>query len=167
MIIDEEISSYFRAVLLKDEISLRAYHLTAEVLKYNPGDYHAWHHRRKCIDNKDLGISTADELAYLNKVGIDLEKNFQIWHHRRCIMEQHKADFQKEKDFLYDIFCSDSKNYHAWGYRLWLVERFELWDGELEFVNEELSEGEFTNNSLWSYRYFILMKTRLFTKELV
>ena len=33
---------YFRAILLKDEVSFRAYDLTAEVLKHNPGDYHAW-----------------------------------------------------------------------------------------------------------------------------
>lgn len=82
-------------------------------------------------------------------------------------MEIYQKDFDKEKEFLHDIYLSDSKNYHAWSYRLWFVERFQLWDGELEFVNEELSGGQFTNNSLWSYRYFLLMKTREFNRELV
>ena len=123
---------YFRAIVTKDELSRRAYDLTAEVLTYNAGDYHAWQHRRRCIDA--LNIPTGDELTYLNEVGLDLEKNFQIWHHRRCILEIHQRDFDKEKDFLYQIFLSDSKNYHAQSYKLWLVERFNLWDGELEFV---------------------------------
>ena len=109
----------------------------------------------------------ADELAFINSVGIALEKNFQIWHHRRCIMEIYQKDFAKEKDYLYEIFCSDTKNYHAWSYRLWFIERFGLWEGELEFIEEELGDGEVTNNSLWSYRYFIKMKTNEFSSQLV
>lgn len=34
----------------------------------------------------------------------------------------------KELDFLDEIFKSDSKNYHAWSHKIWVVERFELWD---------------------------------------
>jgi len=113
---------YFRAILVKGEVSMRAYDLCAEVLKYNAGDYHAWQHRRRCIDQ--LQIPTEVEMKYLNSVGIELEKNFQIWHHRRCIMEMYKTDFEKEKDFLMEIYYSDQKNYHAWSYRLWLIERF-------------------------------------------
>jgi protein farnesyltransferase/geranylgeranyltransferase type-1 subunit alpha len=41
---------YFRAILAKKEISMRAYYLTQEVIKYNPGDYNAWLLRRKIID---------------------------------------------------------------------------------------------------------------------
>jgi protein farnesyltransferase/geranylgeranyltransferase type-1 subunit alpha len=33
---------YFRAILVKDELSERAYNLTEEIFKHNPGDYHAW-----------------------------------------------------------------------------------------------------------------------------
>jgi hypothetical protein len=65
---------FFRAIIVNNECSKRAYDLTAEVLTYNPGDYQAWQHRRRCIDA--LKIPTEDEIAYLNKVGIDLEKNF-------------------------------------------------------------------------------------------
>ena len=156
---------YFRAILISQEVSLRAYELCAEVLRYNPGDYHAWQHRRRCIDG--LGIPTEVELSFINSVGLALEKNFQIWHHRRCIMEMHKRDFDKEKEYLSDIFCSDAKNYHAWSYRLWFIERFNLWEGELEFVESQLHEGQVTNNSLWSYRYFLIMKTQAFTQDLV
>lgn len=64
-------------------------------------------------------------------------------------------NFEAEMNFLSQIFESDSKNYHAWSYRVWLVERFSLWEGELEYV-ESLLDREVTNNSAWSYRYFIL-----------
>ena len=33
----------------------------------------------------------------------------------------------------------DAKNYHAWTHRQWVVRTFELWDGELEFINGECS----------------------------
>ena len=36
-----------------------------------------------------------------------------------------------------------------------MVERFSLWEGELEYA-ESLLDKEVTNNSAWSYRYFIL-----------
>ena len=33
-------------------------------------------------------------------------------------------DLEGEMAFLGSIFESDAKNYHAWTYRIWLVERF-------------------------------------------
>ena len=63
-------------------------------------------------------------------------------------------------EFLYRIFDSDRKNYHAWSYRIWFVERFQLWESELEFIEEMLGHDP-TNNSVWSYRFFILNKAPL------
>jgi protein farnesyltransferase/geranylgeranyltransferase type-1 subunit alpha len=54
---------------------------------------------------------------------------------------------------------SDSKNYHAWSYRIWLIDQFGLWDGEFDFVNEKITEDPF-NNSAWSYRYFLIAKQK-------
>ena len=79
---------YFRAILSQDELTQRAYSLCEEVLRYNAGDYNAWAHRRKCIDA--LQIPLEKEIEYIDRVGISLEKNFQIWHHRRCIIEMHQ-----------------------------------------------------------------------------
>ena len=82
-------------------------------------------------------------------------------------MEIHQTDFDLEKDFLMDIYNSDQKNYHAWSYRLWLIERFGLWANELDFVEHEIKNGQVTNNTLWSYRYFITAKTKEFTKNIL
>jgi protein farnesyltransferase/geranylgeranyltransferase type-1 subunit alpha len=55
-------------------------------------------------------------------------------------MEIYQKDFESEKNILKDIFESDAKNYHACSYRIWLVEKFNLWEGELEFINHLLNE---------------------------
>ena len=151
-----KVMGIFRAILAKEEVSKRAYLLTGEVIDQSEGNYTAWFYRRKMIDL--LKLSYEDEMAWLRgPTGLGLEKNYQIWHHRRCIAEVlgAKNDFDAEIDFLRKIFESDCKNYHAWSYRIWLVERFSLWEGELEYA-ESLLDKEVTNNSAWSYRYFLL-----------
>jgi hypothetical protein len=35
-----------------------------------------------------------------------------------------KLDLGEEGEFLEEIFESEPKNYHAWTYRIWFVERF-------------------------------------------
>jgi protein farnesyltransferase/geranylgeranyltransferase type-1 subunit alpha len=60
-----------------------------------------------------------------------------------------------EADFITNMFERDSKNYHVWSYRQWLVKRFSLWDeGELERV-EQLLERDVRNNSAWNHRWFL------------
>ena len=59
---------------------------------------------------------------------------------------------------LEEIFISDAKNYHAWSYRIWFIERFSLWDGEMESA-EQLIDDDVCNNSAWSYRCFLRMKS--------
>lgn len=94
------------------------------MIKYAGGNYTAWFYRRKLIE--EMKIPIEDEMAWLQEVGFAMEKNFQIWHHRRCIVEFLSDDtkLDDEMDFLSEIFESDRKNYHAWSYRMWLVERF-------------------------------------------
>ena len=153
-----EIMGYFRAILKKDEISQRAFNLTEEVIFHSMGNYTAWHYRRRCLD--ELKLPLEDEIKWLQTHGLRMEKNYQIWHHRRCIAEilAEKLDTASEMDFLDKIFDSDTKNFHAWSYRVWLIERFQLWDGELDFCNK-LMDADVFNNSLWSYRYFLLSRS--------
>ena len=89
-----------------------------------------------------------------------MQKNYQIWHHRRCVIEK-QNDCSKEKDFLVKVFEEEDKNYHAWSYRIWLVQHFDLYDGEIEYIDEMIQDNPF-NNSAWSYRYFLIAKTKEF-----
>ncbi|KAG8911356.1 CAAX geranylgeranyltransferase alpha subunit [Tulasnella sp. 418] len=53
---------------------------------------------------------------------------------------------------------ADTKNYHTWAYRQWLLVEFnqpELWAGELEFVGEMLHD-DVRNNSAWHHRFFVV-----------
>jgi protein farnesyltransferase/geranylgeranyltransferase type-1 subunit alpha len=56
-----------------------------------------------------------------------MEKNYQIWHHRRYIanlMEPEKMNIEAELERIDDILDDDDKNYHCWTYRIWFVEHF-------------------------------------------
>ena len=43
-------------------------------------------------------------------------KNYQIWYHRRAIVEEH-GDAAGELEFCAKVFATDAKNYHAWAHR--------------------------------------------------
>lgn len=47
-----------------------------------------------------------------------------------------------------------------------MIQHFNLFDGEECFVDEMIIKNPM-NNSVWSYRYFIISKTKEFSKELV
>lgn len=54
------------------------------------------------------------------------------------------------------MFALDSKNYHVWSYRQWLVKRFALWDdGEVQAC-EILLKMDVRNNSAWNHRWFVV-----------
>ena len=74
----------------------------------------------------ELKMDLGKEFEWLRSKGKELEKNYQIWRHRRCVAEilDKGLDLVQEMEFLAEIFDSDAKNYHAWTYRIWLVERF-------------------------------------------
>jgi len=153
--------SYFRAILHSNELSRRTYDLTTDVIRLNGGNYTAWLIRRKCIDALD--IDTEEEMDFLDENGLDLEKVYQYWHHRRTLVEK-RGSHEGEIDFLQSAFESDSKNYHAWTYKMWLVKRFNLWESQVLDIEEKLSLQP-TNNSLWSFRYYLFAHTKEFKKE--
>ena len=75
----------------------------------------------------------------------------------------------------------DAKNYHAWAYRQWVVETYGLWNGELAFTEQLMSEviqihacaihpnldmltffklyQDVMNNSAWNYRFYVVCHT--------
>lgn len=61
-----------------------------------------------------------------------------------------------EPDFLMEMFSLDSKNYHVWTYRHWLVRHFSLWDSEREIQDvERLVNSDVRNNSAWNHRWVL------------
>lgn len=69
--------------------------------------------------NKDL----VEELQYINQVIEKHQKNYQVWHHRRVLIEW-LQDPAQELSFTESILALDAKNYHAWQHRQWAIKTF-------------------------------------------
>lgn len=63
----------------------------------------------------------------------------------------------RELSFINYILENDSKNYHGWSYRQWVVKRFNLWKDEQTYTND-LILFDVRNNSAWNYRYYVLFE---------
>jgi protein farnesyltransferase/geranylgeranyltransferase type-1 subunit alpha len=115
-------------------------------------------YRAKTIS--ELGISLKDEIAWLNPTALKHLKNYQIWHHRHTIIDALGSP-EGEPEFISTMLEQDSKNYHVWSYRQWLVKRFDLFDKpeELEWT-AEMIEDDVRNNSAWNHRYYLVVGGR-------
>ncbi|KAJ5486173.1 hypothetical protein N7530_000473 [Penicillium desertorum] len=152
-----EATSYLRAVMAANEMSERALDLTKDVISMNPAHYTVWIYRAKILFALDKDLN--EELNWLNDVSLKYLKNYQIWHHRQVLLSSktHFPTFPpKEADFLMEMFAQDSKNYHVWTYRHWLVRHFRLWDQPRELEDVEfLLKADVRNNSAWNHRYML------------
>lgn len=97
----------------------------------------AWYHRRQCIDFMELNLD--DELDFLDSIMEDNQKNYQIWHHRKAIVEKSNNP-SREKPILDLIFENEPKNFHAWCHRIWIVRRFNLIEDEFEFTEKMIKD---------------------------
>ncbi|XP_066598441.1 protein farnesyltransferase/geranylgeranyltransferase type-1 subunit alpha [Prorops nasuta] len=154
---------YFRAILKSGEKSERTLQLVEDCIWLNPANYTAWVYRRDVL--KALEKDLHEELQFSENIIEYTSKNYQVWHHRRCIVEQLR-DPSKELQFIENILRKDAKNYHAWQYRQWCIETFNLYDKELEYV-EKLIDEDVRNNSAWNQRFFVINNTTQFEPEVI
>ena len=91
-------------------------------------------------------------------------KTYQVWHYRRLLLTAlNSVDAAaRELVFLKSVLEEDSKNYHTWSYRQWILAHFNdeerLWAGERPYV-EELLEEDVRNNSAWHHRFFVVFSS--------
>lgn len=109
------------------------------------------------------------ELKLMDTLAIEFLKTYQVWHHRRLLITALYASptarsaaassaGKAELAFITRALGTDTKNYHTWSYKQWLLAFFDdehMWEGELAFV-EKLLEEDVRNNSAWHHRYFIV-----------
>lgn len=154
----KNIMNIFRAVVTNKEYSERVYQLTNKVIELNPSNYMGWYIRRLCIDNVST-IDLKNELEWLDSIMVENQKNYQIWMHRKIIIDK-LNDGTHERNILNLIFEEDSKNFHAWTHKIWVIRRFDDIEGEFDII-EKMLKDDIKNNSVWNFRFFLVEYTKL------
>ncbi|KAG7901362.1 hypothetical protein KL935_002428 [Ogataea polymorpha] len=151
-----------KALMRSNEHSERALKITERVIEKVAAHYTIWSYRLSIV--KGLQNYPLDkELEWCGQIAVHNPKNYQIWHYRsliiQLILERFGSfDLKQEYPLLEKMLDQDSKNYHVWSYRRWLVERFDLFrdTNELKYTGKMLEE-DVRNNSAWNHRFFVLL----------
>ena len=160
-----EAMGYLRALMAANEYSERAISLTEHIISMNPAHYTVWLYRFSIITALDLPVP--DEIAWVNEVALQHLKSYQIWHHRHQLMDHYfqqisgqpdkVADLARsETEFLSVILAEDTKNYHVWSYRQYLVRKLDNFTAKELSATEAFIDDDVRNNSAWSHRFFIV-----------
>ncbi|KIY70276.1 protein prenylyltransferase [Cylindrobasidium torrendii FP15055 ss-10] len=153
----KDATDYLRGVLKTGEKSERVLTLTESVIRLNPAHYTAWQCRYETLIA--IGASLEAELRLMDPIAIKHLKNYQVWHHRRLLLTRlGPSAARPELSFLAKSLKVDTKNYHTWSYRQWLLAFFndeDLWADELDFI-EAMIVDDVRNNSAWHHRFFVV-----------
>ncbi|KAH7928588.1 protein prenylyltransferase [Leucogyrophana mollusca] len=153
----KDAADYFRGIVNAGEMSPRVLELTEKIIRMNPAHYSAWQYRYKTLMALKSPLDV--ELHLMDEIAVKYLKTYQVWHHRRLIVTQTRNP-GPELAFIAKSLQADTKNYHTWSYRQWILAYFnddELWDAELPFV-EEMLENDLRNNSAWHHRFFVVFQ---------
>ncbi|KAL4245673.1 protein prenyltransferase subunit alpha family protein [Abortiporus biennis] len=161
----KDATEYFRGVISTGEKSERVLELTEAIIRMNPAHYTAWQYRYQTLIALKSPLDL--ELKLMDGIAIQFLKTYQVWHHRRLLLtalhdtpssSSSQPAALAELAFISRVLMVDSKNYHTWSYRQWLLSYFDdvhLWTGEISFV-ERLLEEDVRNNSAWHHRFFVV-----------
>lgn len=124
---------------------------------------------------KALSLPLDVELVLMDELAVKHLKTYQVWHHRRLLITLSASLSAASGDpstlvrapkselaFVTASLKTDSKNYHTWSYRQWLlafVNDEDLWSEELDYVDELIGE-DVRNNSAWHHRFFVVWMAR-------
>ena len=79
------------------------------------------------------------ELQYCREMIEEHPKNYQVWQHRRVLVEW-LQDPSSELRLTEIVLSMDQKNYHAWQHRQWVLTTFKLFEDELAFIDRLLTD---------------------------
>jgi hypothetical protein len=146
---------------------------------------------RRCIQSlPEIGEILKDEVRYTGTVISQTQllysiddwchrnpKNYQVWFHRRWLIEQLVAQRVIDQDELHaaelervsELIDQEPKHYNAWSHKLFLAELFNTFQSniELEFAGKYINL-DVRNNSAWSYRRHCISRREdfLFSSEI-
>ena len=107
------------------------------------------------MDKEQVGI----ELELTTKCIKTNPKSYAAWYHRQWIIKQltgddkkNILDYQSDLKLTEKLFCLDSRNFHCWNYRLFLLRECKIpLERELDFTTR-IIRNNFSNRSAWHYR---------------
>ncbi|KAG0279981.1 CAAX geranylgeranyltransferase alpha subunit [Linnemannia exigua] len=127
----------------------------------HPKSYQIWHHRQVVIgriaNTLFPATSTTSTVAPITtaqatEAAVDFDTLSES--QKAAVHEMVKA----ELDVIAESLQEDTKNYHAWSYRQWVLAHFghgPWWVDELAYTEELIAE-DVRNNSAWNQRYFVV-----------
>ncbi|KAJ6500469.1 hypothetical protein C8R45DRAFT_977826 [Mycena sanguinolenta] len=162
--------------------SREAFDLTTRVLQINPEFYTVWNYRRNILmqgifpdsSPKEINDLLTDDLS-MTTVALKMHpKVYWIWNHRRWCLENvpdgpdtstegdvngwRKTNWDKEMYVVEKMLDADSRNFHAWSYRRYVLARMPVARpevAELAYTTRKI-ESNFSNFSAWHRRTKIL-----------
>lgn len=140
--------------------------LAANYLTLNPEVYTVWNYRREAIllplESSDTEPERKKAIVdgELNLVGQSLKRNpksYAAWHHRRWVVQRGPCDIQDEFRFVEKLLDEDARNFHAWGYRQFLLSLpgRPTASAEVDYTQCKI-EQNFSNFSAWHHRTKVL-----------
>lgn len=72
---------------------------------------------------RHLNTNLEEELEYTEIMIMKNSKNYQVWHHRRVMVEL-IGNGENELEMTEHILELDAKNYHAWQHRQWAIKTY-------------------------------------------
>ncbi|KAF8184919.1 rab-protein geranylgeranyltransferase [Mycena galopus ATCC 62051] len=162
--------------------SREAFDLTTRILQINPEFYTAWNYRRDILlqgifpasSPKEINDLLTDDLSMTTTALKMHPKVYWIWNHRRWCLENvpdgpgtgtegdingwRKTNWDKEMYVVEKMLDADSRNFHAWSYRRYVLARMpvpRLETAELAYTTRKI-ESNFSNFSAWHQRTKVL-----------
>lgn len=110
---------------------------TTQILQINPEFYTMWNYRREIFEHLKNNIPVEDyaqlmdnDLKMLMVILKRFPKVYWIWNHRRwCLFELvkiNRVDWQYEYAVVSKLLELDSRNYHGWQYRRFVVQNMQI-----------------------------------------
>ncbi|EAY09095.1 prenyltransferase alpha subunit, putative [Trichomonas vaginalis G3] len=155
------IMGIFRAALNKMELSQRALKLTEIIATKNPSNIAVWWYRQEIL--KAIGYSWEEEMDFLDQLTVEQVKPYQLWNHRKFLDDRCET-VPDEKKRLFKLIACDNKNFHAYSFFIWFIERWGVYDYFLDYTKDLLHVDKY-NNSALSFRFWIVQHKNLNTEE--
>ncbi|KAF9425381.1 CAAX geranylgeranyltransferase alpha subunit [Entomortierella beljakovae] len=126
----------------------------------HPKSYQIWHHRQVIVEHISAGLLPSSLESETLKTASSLTMTPTIPYNDLPESQQKIARdaVNVELTFIASSLAEDSKNYHAWSYRQWVLSHFgpgPWWEEELTYLDELLSI-DVRNNSAWNQRFYVV-----------